>query len=51
MSSENKLALDSKKEVDVIEKVDRFLEENPVCPMFIKKEKGRLPYSVFKPHS
>jgi hypothetical protein len=28
-----------------------FLLNNPLCQTFIKKEKGRLPYSVFKPHA
>ena len=32
-----------------IEKVDRFIGENPVSQAFLKREKGRLPYSVFKP--
>jgi tubulin polyglutamylase TTLL4 len=27
------------------------MENNPINPMFIRREKGRLPYSVFKPHS
>jgi hypothetical protein len=34
-----------------MEKVANFLINNPLCQTFIKKEKGRLPYSVFKPHS
>lgn len=33
------------------DKVNDFLQNNPLCHTFIKKEKGRLPYSVFKPHS
>ncbi len=37
--------------VSPIEKVQNFLVNNPLCQAFIKKEKGRLPYSVFKPHS
>ena len=32
-------------------KVDLYLQENPLNLMFIKREKGRLPYSVFKPHA
>jgi len=31
--------------------VQEFIEKNPLCPAFIKKEKGKLPYSVFKPSS
>ena len=31
------------------EKVTQFMEENPVSQAFLKREKGRLPYSVFKP--
>jgi hypothetical protein len=34
-----------------MEKVQNFLINNPLCQTFIKKEKGRLPYSVFKPHA
>ena len=33
------------------EKVNTFIIDNPLNPAFIKKEKGRLPYSVFKPHA
>ena len=33
--------------VDV--KVTKFLEANPLSKAFLKREKGRLPYSVFKP--
>ena len=29
-------------------KVSRFLEANPVSQAFLRREKGRLPYSVFK---
>lgn len=29
-------------------KVKKFIFENPVSSAFLKKEKGRLPYSVFK---
>jgi len=32
-------------------KVANFIEHNPVNPVFIKREKARLPYSVFKPHA
>ena len=32
-------------------KVEKFLADNPVSQTFIKREKGRLPYSVFKPHA
>lgn len=35
----------------VDEKVDSFMESNPINPTFIRREKGRLPYSVFKPHN
>ena len=34
-----------------MEKVQNFLINNPISQVFIKKEKGRLPYSVFKPNS
>ena len=36
--------------INAMEKVQNFLVNNPLCQTFIKKEKGRLPYSVFKPH-
>ena len=36
---------------DPFDKVHQFLKENPLCHQFIKREKARLPYSVFKPHS
>lgn len=36
---------------DPDEKVNDFLINNPVSSIFLKKHKGRLPYSVFKPHS
>lgn len=32
-------------------KVAVFIEANPLNHIFIKREKARLPYSVFKPHS
>lgn len=32
-------------------KVDDYLKAYPLNLLFIKREKGRLPYSVFKPHS
>ena len=32
-------------------KVQMFIELNPINPVFIRREKARLPYSVFKPHS
>jgi len=35
----------------VKDKVEEFLFDNPVSMTFIKREKGKLPYSVFKPHS
>jgi tubulin polyglutamylase TTLL4 len=34
-----------------IMKVSNFIENNPLNQVFIKREKARLPYSVFKPHS
>lgn len=34
-----------------LQKVKNFIEHNPVNQTFIRREKGRLPYSVFKPHS
>lgn len=39
------------KEHNPIDKVSNFINSNPLCQTFIRKEKGRLPYSVFKPHS
>jgi hypothetical protein len=39
------------REDQIISKVDSFMERHPVNPTFIRREKGRLPYSVFKPHS
>ena len=33
------------------EQIDQFLLANPLNMAFIRREKGRLPYSVFKPHS
>lgn len=35
----------------VIAKVEKFLLDNPLNTMFLKREKGRLPYSVFRPQS
>lgn len=35
----------------ILAKVDHFMDKNPLNPTFIRREKGRLPYSVFKPHS
>ena len=32
-------------------KVQMYLKENPVNMTFVRREKGKLPYSVFKPHS
>lgn len=32
-------------------KVANFIENNPLNQVFIKREKARLPYSVFKPHA
>mmetsp|Transcript_46018 Transcript_46018/g.60966 ORF Transcript_46018/g.60966 Transcript_46018/m.60966 type:complete len:118 (+) Transcript_46018:839-1192(+) len=32
-------------------KVVNFIDKNPINQVFIKREKARLPYSVFKPHS
>ena len=32
-------------------KVQNFIEHNPINLVFIKREKARLPYSVFKPHA
>lgn len=43
--------LDHLKQDNPYEKVNQFLQRNPLCQEFIRKEKGRLPYSVFKPHS
>jgi hypothetical protein len=31
--------------------VQKYLATNPLNMAFIRREKGRLPYSVFKPHS
>lgn len=33
------------------QKVEAFMLSNPINPNFIRREKARLPYSVFKPHS
>lgn len=33
------------------QKVEAFMQNNPINPNFIRREKARLPYSVFKPHS
>ena len=35
----------------VNQKVQRFLAKNPLNMQFIRREKGKLPYSVFKPHA
>jgi len=32
-------------------KVLKFLSENPMRMTFIKKQRGKLPYSVFRPHA
>ena len=32
-------------------KVSNFIANNPLNQVFIKREKARLPYSVFKPHA
>ena len=32
-------------------KVSNFIENNPLNQVFIRREKARLPYSVFKPHA
>lgn len=32
-------------------KVSNFIEHNPLNHVFIRRERGRLPISVFKPHS
>ena len=44
-----------RKPTDTIEfarlKVLTFIQGNPVNQSFIRREKARLPYSVFKPHS
>ena len=34
-----------------VQKVAAFIERNPLNQVFIKREKARLPYSVFKPHA
>ena len=36
---------------DPIAKVSGFLTQNPLNQKFLQKDKGRLPYSVFKPHA
>jgi len=38
-------------EADLQQKVEQFIERYPMSAAFIKKEKGKLPYSVFKPSS
>ena len=35
----------------MMNKVAVFIEANPLNHVFIKREKARLPYSVFKPHA
>ena len=52
----NKLASEGNTETDdplafAQKKVSGFLVNNPINQKFIQKEKGRLPYSVFKPHA
>jgi len=37
--------------MDQTEKVQNFIDQNPVSAAFIRREKARLPYSVFKQHS
>jgi hypothetical protein len=32
-------------------KVEQFMAANPINTTFIRREKARLPYSVFKPHN
>jgi hypothetical protein len=32
-------------------KVEKFMEDNPLSALFLKRDRCRLPYSVFKPHS
>ena len=32
-------------------KVENFIENNPLNLVFIRREKARLPYSMFKPHA
>lgn len=39
------------KQEPVSEKVAKFIQDNPVSQKFILREKGKLPYSVFKPVS
>jgi hypothetical protein len=34
--------------MESIERVRLFINNNPVSAAFLKREKGRLPYSVFK---
>jgi hypothetical protein len=38
-------------QVNQIAKVKEFIKKNPINHGFIRKEKGKLPYSVFKPSS
>ena len=47
----NKLDFLEKHSPNPLDKVNLFLQNNPLCYHFVKREKGRLPYSVFKPHS
>ena len=47
--------LKDKRPTDPVEfakhKVSLFIQGNPLNSVFIRREKARLPYSVFKPHS
>ena len=44
----NQRQQEKEKNIDVDYKVKKFILENPVSSAFLKREKGRLPYSVFK---
>lgn len=40
--------MEKEKNMDADHKVKKFILQNPVSSAFLKREKGRLPYSVFK---
>lgn len=53
-NGENKLTLSKLRMIGnpltMSQKVLTYLKENPLRHTFLKKQKGRLPYSVFRPH-
>lgn len=51
----NKLTLSKLRMIDnpltMSQKVVNFLRDNPMRQTFLRKQRGRLPYSVFRPHA